>query len=447
MQSTSSNTTFTIKGAGPVGLSAALLLQKQGFGITVSEKRDDPRTRNERGRSINLALSDRGFRTLGLLGLEEKIKEELAIPMQGRMIHDPEGNTKLQPYSTEGKTIFSVSRNALNHLLLDETEKKGINIHFQQKTSGFDFGRKTLLLENGEELALTEKEVLLGCDGAFSAIRQSMKALPNFSHQETKLDYAYKELSIPALNNTWAMHKNALHIWPRKSFMLIALPNVDGTFTCTLFLAEKGDENSFESLQNSSQARHFFAQHFPDALDMMPYFEGEWEVNPVSSLYMETCSPWNVGKNTLLLGDAAHAIVPFYGQGLNAGLEDVRLFSEAITNGSTLHEFQAKRKPDADAIGQLALRNFIEMRDLVTDPAFLTKSKLETKLKALYHDKWQTLYEMVTFSHLPYSSALQKGQDNQKKLNIILENELLTEHLLHDQVTEQDMYLLSLIVL
>ena len=437
---------FSIIGAGPVGLSAALLLQQEGFPVTVYEKRPDPRKRQERGRSINLALSDRGFRTLGLVGLEEHIKETASIPMQGRMVHPETGPAHLQPYSKEGKTIFSVSRSVLNDLLLDEAEKRNIPLHFEQALSHLDF--------EGQYFSFGDTKMpydsLLGCDGAFSVVRKAFKEFPHFHHQETKLDYAYKELTIQAQQGTFALEKNALHIWPRKQFMLIALPNLDGSFTCTLFLKETG-ENSFASLQEAAHARTFFEEHFSDALSLMHQFDEEWAHYPISSLFMETCSPWNVAHNTLLLGDAAHAIVPFYGQGLNAGLEDVRLFLEYLQQGNApstaMDLFQSSRQKDTEAIGQLALQNFIEMRDLVTDATFRTKGKMETTLKKWYPDRWQTQYEMVTFSHLPYSVALAKGKDNQRKLDIILENEVLTENLAHDTMTEQDLYLLSLIVL
>lgn len=440
---------FTIIGAGPVGLCMAMLLQKQGFATSVYEKRKDPRRQEERGRSINLALSDRGFRTLSMLGLEQHIKEHAAIPMKGRMIHQVSGVAQLQPYSQEGKTIFSVPRSLLNNLLLDEAEKRGISVQFEHRLEQVDLNGSFLRFSNETSLSFKEDETVIACDGAFSAARSAMKSLPGFQHKETKLDYAYKEITLPNLNGSFQMEKGALHIWPRKSFMLIALPNTDGSFTGTLFLKEKG-ETSFEQLENESDAKQFFAQHFPDALALMPHFEEDWQHHPLSSLYMETCTPWNFGSQLLLLGDAAHAIVPFYGQGLNAGLEDCRLLHEAIENHSIaegIARFAQERPKDTEAIGQLALQNFIEMRDLVTDPLFLKKGKLESKLKNLYPHKWNTQYELVTFSHLPYHTAQTKGKENQKKLDIILENEILTAHLLEDELTEQDQYLLSVLVL
>jgi kynurenine 3-monooxygenase len=233
--------------------------------------------------------------------------------------------------------------------------------------------------------------------------------------------------------------------------MLIALPNIDGSFTCTLFfqssaVRQQSSVASFESLSNPIIARAFFQEHFEDALALMPNFEDEFLNNPTSALFMETCSPWNLDEKLLLLGDAAHAIVPFYGQGLNAGLEDARILAEMIESQQAFNQFQKHRKHDTDAIGELALQNFIEMRDLVTDKIFLTKRALESAIKKIYGKKWTTQYELVTFSQIAYSIAQKTGIENNKKIEIILENELLTNHLLNDNVTEQDLYLLSSIV-
>ncbi len=439
---------FLINGAGPVGLSIAMLLLEKKHSVEIFEKRSDPRLFSERGRSINLALSDRGFRALGILGLEKLIKTDAAIAMKGRMIHDEAGNTHLQPYSASGKSIYSVSRSLLNNVLLDEAEKRGLKIHFDQKCTGFDLAKNEIYFENATISTLNTS--VLACDGAFSPLRHTLKTQSNFSHQETKLDYSYKEFTIPAgENGSWKMEKHALHIWPRKSFMLIALPNTDGSFTCTLFF--KSSQIYFTGSQNLKEARAFFKTHFPDALALMLGFEDDFEHNPVSSLFMETCSPWNFEDKLLLLGDAAHAIVPFYGQGLNAGLEDVRLLFEEMESAKStslaFSDFQQKRKKDADAIGELALQNFVEMRDLVTDDMFLKKKKLESALKKIYQDKWLNQYELVTFSHSPYSIAQKQGFENDHKLELILANQLLSTHLLEDTVTEQDMYLLSSIVL
>jgi len=446
---------FIINGAGPVGLSVALLLMKNKHLVNIYEKRSDPRLHYESGRSINLALSDRGFRTLGLLGLDETIKKRFAIAMRGRMIHDENGNLQLQPYSVDNKCIYSVSRNILNNILLDEAEKNGLQINFKNQCIEYNLEKEELQLEKG--IVSTKGKTVIACDGAFSPIRNSLKNDSNFQHQETKLNYAYKEFTIPSgVNGSWQMEKHALHIWPRKSFMLIALPNTDGSFTCTLFLRKsvayaQSLDASFENIASVENARYFFEKHFSDATKLMSDFEENFAKNPVSELYMETCSPWNLKDKLLLLGVAAHAIVPFYGQGLNAGLEDVRILIEFMNNNSSLSEqlnlFQRKRKIDTDAIAELALQNFIEMRDLVTDELFLTKRKLESKLKKMYAEKWNTQYELVTFSSLPYSKAHKIGVENDKKLNLILEDKILTKHLLEDEITEQDYYLLSSIVL
>ena len=438
---------FIVVGAGPVGLSIAMLLKEQGYLVTIYEKRSDPRLNPEHGRSINLALSHRGFKTLALLGLENKIKTLLAIPMHGRLVHDLEGNTQLQPYSSDGKAIYSVSRAGLNNLLVTEAENKGLEIIFNSKCNGYDPAIKQLHFE-GFSIAAEHKSII-ACDGAFSPLRNSLKALPGFSHTEKKLEYGYKEFTIQSDASIWKIEKNALHIWPRKDFMLIALPNIDGSFTCTLFLRLKG-EQSFERLNTPETAKEFFTHYFKDALPLMESFEEDLELNPVSNIFMETCFPWNLEDNVLLLGDAAHAIVPFYGQGLNAGLEDVSLLMEEIKNSETSNAFNSfpqNRKKDTDAIGELALQNFIEMRDLVTDETFLLKKKLESKIKKLYPDKWKTQYELVTFSDLPYSKAQTNGIENDKKLSVVLKNTQLTKHLLEETLTEQDMHSLSVIIL
>ncbi|MBC7390012.1 MAG: FAD-dependent monooxygenase, partial [Opitutaceae bacterium] len=435
-------------GAGPVGLSVSMLLLKKGHSVKIYDKRNDPRLNSESGRSINIALSNRGFKTLALLGLEEMIKSNYAVSMPGRAVHDASNETNFQPYSDGNECIYSVSRADLNNLLLDEAEKSGIEIVFNSKCLGFNFSMDLLFFEKFE--VSTKGKSILACDGAFSPLRKSLKVLKGFNHKETKLDYGYQEFTIPADENAgWQLEKHALHIWPRKDFMLIALPNTDGSFTCTLFLRLNG-EHSFERIKNGNSATIFFLQYFPDAYQLMKDFDLQTENNPVSALFMETCSPWNLDNKLLLLGDAAHAIVPFYGQGLNAGLEDVRLFMEAVEEGvveNTFFYFQKKRKPDTDAIGELALHNFIEMRDLVTDELFLIKKKVEHRIKELYPASWKTLYEQVTFSNLPYSKAQTNGIENDKIISNLLENSILTDHLLNNTLTEQDMYLLSLIVL
>ena len=445
---------FLINGAGPVGLSMATLLHNQGHSVAVYEKRPDPRTHTERGRSINLALSERGFRTLDMLGIAESIKMHSAIPMYGRMIHDEKGHTTLQPYSDNGDCIYSVSRNQLNNLLLDLAEEKNIEINFERKCMGYDPLKESLLFEN--DAISTKGKSILACDGAFSPLYKYMNKNLHAESSEEKLEYSYKELTIPSgKNNTWQIEKNALHIWPRKSFMLIALPNIDGSFTCTLFFRKNMDKtqpfSSFEELEKVENATVFFEKHFSDALSLMFNFEEEFSQNPVSDLFTKTCTTWNLNDKLLLLGDAAHAIVPFYGQGLNAGLEDVRLLLEEIPNHNELaesfHAFQQKRKPDTDAIGQLAMQNFIEMRDLVTDEIFLKKRQMESKLKKWYTNQWITQYELVTFSHVPYSQAKKQGSINEHKLELILENDILTQHLLEEKLTNQDKYLLDSIVL
>ena len=439
---------FIIVGAGPVGLSVSMLLLKKGHSVKIFDKRKDPRYNTESGRSINLALSHRGFQTLELLGLESKIKSNFAVEMPGRMIHDETGETNFQPYSIDNECIYSVSRGELNNLLIEEAKLLGIEIRFECKCLDYDVKNEKLLFENFE--LATVGKLILGCDGAFSPLRNVLKKSAHFKFLETKLDYGYQEFSIQAGNEkNWKLTKNALHIWPRKDFMLIALPNIDGSFTCTLFLRLKG-EHSFELINNQDIAIKFFEEYFSDAFQLMNNFNFELETNPVSTLFMENCSPWNIDDKLLLLGDAAHAIVPFYGQGLNAGLEDARLLVEQFDNENSENlftEFQKKRKPDTDAISELALQNFTEMRDLVTDPTFLKKKKIESKIKNLFPQNWKTLYELVTFSDIPYSKAKKTGIENDSKVSLILQNEMLSNNLLSNELNNEDLQILKSIVM
>ncbi|GIV33984.1 MAG: kynurenine 3-monooxygenase [Chitinophagales bacterium] len=377
------------------------------------------------GRSINLALSDRGLRALREVGLEEAIRK-MAIPMHGRMIHHPDGTTELQPYGRKGQYINSISRTGLNQLLMTEAERAGAVITFEQPCEGYDFQKKEAILKNG----FTQSDVIFAADGAFSAIRRSLEKTDRFNYSQSYLDHGYKELTIPPHEDgSFRMFKHALHIWPRKSFMLIALPNLDGSYTVTLFLAFEGEE-SFEKLQDEQAVMRFFQKHFPDVVPLMPGLTETFFSNPTSSLATFRCYPWSYDNKVLLIGDAAHGIVPFYGQGMNAGFEDCTILNSMMQEYADdwtkiIPAFQKTRKPDADAIAELALRNFIEMRDLVADEKFVLRKKIELLMHERHPDKFVPLYSMVTFSHLPYSQALQIS----KKQDAFFEKKLLSEQL------------------
>lgn len=417
---------INIIGAGLVGSLWATYLAKHGLPISIYERRADMRKVDATGgRSINLALSNRGWRALTEVGLADNIRK-MAIPMYGRQIHHLDGSTTFQPYGQEGQAIYSVSRALLNKVLLNKAAShSNVSIYFERKCQKIDFKKSevTFLNTNNSAEETIKYDLLFGTDGAYSSVRSSMQRTERFDYSQQYLPHGYKELTIPpAANGGFLLEKNALHIWPRKSFMLIALPNLDGSFTCTLFLAYKG-AISFEQLTIPEQVQNFFATYFADALPLIPNLLHDFFSNPTGSLVTIRCQPWIYNNQVALLGDASHAIVPFYGQGMNAGFEDCRVLHDCLLanqqhNGidwmATLQDYDAKRKADADAIADLALRNFVEMRDHVASPRFLFRKQLEKTLQKQYPNDFTPVYSMVTFSHTPYQVArnLLKQQDD-----------------------------------
>jgi kynurenine 3-monooxygenase len=407
-----------IVGAGLVGSLWAVFLAKRGYRVDVFERREDMRVAGfAGGRSINLALSRRGWKALEIAGVKQAILAG-AIPMYGRMMHDPEGELTFQPYGKEGQAIYSVSRGGLNVELMNIADSfPNVRFYFNEKCLDVDLDEGKLLLENTATGKNSEviAPIIFGADGAFSAVRGSMQRLPRFNYSQTYLDYGYKELTIPpAESGAHLMENNALHIWPRGKFMLIALPNIDGTFTCTLFLPFEGRE-SFENLTTDDQVRAFFNSFFPDAVPLIPRLLEDFRQNPTSTLTTIRCSPWHYKDRALLIGDAAHAIVPFYGQGMNSGFEDCTILDELMEKHNhhwpaIIEEFNRTRSRDADAIADLALRNFVEMRDQVADPLFLLRKKMEVHFMEKYPEEFLPVYSMVTFSHIPYHKALLESQ-------------------------------------
>lgn len=407
-----------IIGGGLVGALWAVLLAKRGYQLDVYENRQDPRQAGMAGgRSINLAMSDRGWRALEKAGIKDKIRQ-VAIPMHGRMMHNVEGELTFQPYGKEGQAIYSVSRGGLNlELIQIAASYENLRFHFGQKCLGLDLDTNTGHFENtrtGERTACSSP-LIFGADGAFSAVRRSLMKLPRFNYSQTYLEYGYKELHIPPKpNGSHAIDKNALHIWPRGRFMMIALPNIDGSFTGTLFLPFEGEGEAFEHLQTDQQVMAFFERHFPDSLPLVPDLVENFHTNPTAPLATIRCSPWRHEDKVLLIGDACHAIVPFYGQGMNAGFEDCSLLDGMIDSHqhdwtAIIQQFNHERIKDANAIADLALRNFVEMRDLVADPLFLLRKEIGAYLQDKYPDDFLPLYSQVTFSHIPYSQALAEG--------------------------------------
>lgn len=419
---------MTILGAGLSGSLLSTLLSQGDYRVQLFEKRSDPRKSElEEGRSINLALSYRGWSALARAGLKERVRSR-AIAMWGRMMHDERGNLSFQPYGTDDQAIYSVSRLGLNQLLIDEAEKAGAELFFEHRCEEIYLKQGKAIIHdlNEKESFLTEPDLLIGADGAFSTLRTAMQKTPRYNYSQSFIEHGYKELSIPAKNGEFALEPHALHIWPRGGYMLIALPNADKSFTCTLFLAYEGKE-SFAQLTSPTAVTHFFEKRFPDALAVMPGITEEFFQNPTSDLVTIKCYPWSrYGKN-VLVGDAAHAIVPFYGQGMNAGFEDCRIFMDLLQEHGgdyeqMIYRFQDLRKPDADAVAELALHNFIEMRDLVADREFLERKKVEAELHHRFPDRWIPLYTMVTFTNIRYSEALRIGQQQDRIMRQVMKH-------------------------
>lgn len=417
---------IAIVGAGLVGSLLSIYLAKRGYKVSVYERRLDMRKHTiEGGRSINLALSNRGIRALEEVGLAEVLRQN-AIPMHGRMIHTEDGKLNFQPYGKAGQFINSVSRGGLNMVLMTEAEKLGVEFFFEHRCVNIDFKQTEITLQQYEAVKRKSYDIIIGADGAFSAVRGAMQFTDRFDFAQHYIEHGYKELRIPAGENSeYLMDPNALHIWPRESYMLIALPNPDKTFTCTLFLPFDGPA-SFDHLDSPEAINHFFETNFADALPMMPSLIEDFRDNATASLVTIHCYPW-VKNKTLLIGDAAHGIVPFFGQGMNAGFEDCHVLNELLDKHEdkwkkVLPAFQELRKPDADAIAQLALDNFVEMRDLVADKTFLLRKKIENKLHELFPDKWIPLYSMVTFhENLRYSEALAVGLKQKAIMDEVLQ--------------------------
>lgn len=415
----------TIVGGGLVGSILSCYLSKRGHQVTVFERRADPRVGEaERGRSINLALSDRGWRSLEKIGLAEKVRP-IAIPMKGRMIHHLDNSTTYQQYGYDGQAIYSVSRGDLNKLMIEAADEfPHVEFKFNQRCVDVNFDKTTLTFRDTKTNTETvqEAETVFGADGAFSEVRYAMQRTPNFNFSQTYEAYGYKELHIPDKDGLWQLEKSALHIWPRTSFMMIALPNMDGSFTCTLFAPLEG-ENSFASIKTDDDIRAYFQKHFATASALIPTLVEDFRKNPTSTLVTIRSYPWNY-KNVCLIGDAAHGIVPFFGQGMNCGFEDVNVLDELMNVHTDLGElfsaFGKSRKPNSDAIAELALNNYIEMRDLAARPEFQLRLKIEKRIAAAFPEQFQTSYSMVTFSHRPYSEALAKSKKQSQLLDEIM---------------------------
>lgn len=429
-----------IIGAGLCGSLLALRLAQRGYKVDVYESRPDLRVTDiSAGRSINLSLSDRGFKALRLAGVEDKARE-ICIPMYGRLVHDIEGNTFASNYSGRaGEYINSISRGDLNGILLTEAEQhENVNIHFNKKCIAIDIENTTAAFEDykTKEVLTVKPDLIFGTDGAGSVLRKSyyLERKFLFSYSQNYLTHGYKELEIPAgKDGSHQISKDHLHIWPRGEYMLIALPNMDGSFTVTLFLGNEEGEYNFKSLTTEAEITTFFTAQFPDALALIPNIAQEFANNPTGALGTVKCSPWSYKNNTLIMGDAAHAVVPFYGQGMNASFEDVVVLDKVLDQKledwqSVFKAYEKSRKVDVDAIGDLAIENYYEMRDHVANPLFKQKRKIEMDLEKNFPTQYFSKYSMVTFNaNMGYDEAMRIGRAQDKVLlNMISDKDIST---------------------
>ena len=414
---------FTIAGGGPVGSLLAILLSRHGYDVGLYEGRPDSRETNiYQGKSINIALSDRGWRSLERIGDVEAAKTD-AIPMFRRTIHATDGSVTYQPYGKEEQAIWSVSRGGINEQLLNIADaESNVSTHFEHRLVDVDFETAGARFQTSSGEAVdVQSDFLFGADGANSKVRRLAHNIPRFSYSQSYMPQCYIELTIPAnADGTHQIEENALHIWPRKDFMLIALPNPDGSFTCTLFMNYEG-EVSFAALQEREAVDEFFNKYFGDALDYLENPVDEFMSKTAESLFLVHVYPWSFNRKVGLIGDAAHAIVPFYGQGMNCGFEDCAELNDLVTAfdhdwDQIFPAYEKQRKPNGDAIAELSKRNFVEMSDLAGDANFQLRKKIEAKFNAEYPELWTPLYSMVTFSpEVPYAKALRIG-DQQKEI-------------------------------
>ncbi len=416
-----------IVGAGLAGSLLALFLARRGYKVEVFERRPDMRvTEIPAGRSINLALSTRGLTALAAVGLDEAIAS-LAIPMEGRMVHGLDGGLSFQPYGKPGQAILSISRQAINEILMDVSEhERNTRFHFNHKCVDVDLDGAAVVVRDmaTDETRTVQGQVVIGADGAFSKVRRRMQRVGGFNYEQDFLPHSYKELTIPPNHRgEFALPPGALHIWARRDFMLIALPNLDRSFTCTLFMSNEG-AISFEQLQSPYDVRRFFQNWFPDTLGLMPTLEEDFFDNPTGKLVTIRCQPYHHGDTTCLVGDAAHAVVPFFGQGMNASFEDCRVFAELVDIfggdwAKVLPAFSTVRKPNADALAQLSLHNYIEMRSDVVDPLYKARKKMDLFLyEHLPDELYMPLYDMVTFSNIPYAQSIARAERQDRALKI-----------------------------
>lgn len=422
---------ITVIGAGLAGTLWSIMLARRGHRVRLHERQDDMRrVQVEAGRSINLALAARGMRALELAEVMERAQAEL-VPMPGRMLHDLDGELTFVPYGQRpDEVIHSVSRQGLNRILLDAAEREGVELIFRSRAVGADFANwRVMFSDEGRSGQIREipMQRVFATDGAGSVLRRAMVEQLGVTCSEDLLEHGYKELTLPPLpSGEHRIYKHALHIWPRGGFMLIALPNVDGSFTVTLFLALEGPE-SFETLTTAERIEAFFARYFPDVRELMPDLAAEFLQNPTGIMGTVRCQQWSVDDRLLLIGDAAHAVTPFHGQGMNCGFEDCReldaLLADSTDWARSFREFEASRRPNTDAIADMAIENYLEMRDTVRDPKFHLHKALSLELERRHPQRFVPRYSMVTFrDDIPYKVAYERGHIQNQILGELTRN-------------------------
>lgn len=433
---------IAVIGSGLVGSLLSIYLKKHGHKVTIFDRRPDIRTVEFSGRSINLAMSNRGWKTLRDIGLEEEVKK-IAIPLYQRALHVNEKPVYFQKYGKEGEAIWSISRGNLNRKMIDLAEGFGVKFRFNEKVWDVSLPEAKIFTGKSEKSKWTayQYDIVFGCDGAFSRVRHRMQRRSRFDYSQDFIDVGYKELTIPPNEDgSHRLDKNSFHIWPRGNFMLIAMPNIDGSFTCTLFLPFEGDI-SFENITSKSEAKAFFKKYFPNVRKEIEDLTSSFMRNPTSAMVTMKCYPWTYWDKVALVGDAAHAIVPFYGQGMNAGFEDISILNDLIGEfgddwETVFTTYQKARKPNADAIAELSYRNFMEMSNKTADPNFLLQKKIEKHFAKKHPDKWIPVYSRVTFSDRPYSEALAIGDYQEKIMQEIMQMSNI-EEIWNSEMVEQ----------
>lgn len=427
------NKNIAIIGSGLVGSLLAIYLKKRGHEVTVFDRRKDVRTIEFSGRSINLAMSNRGWNALGKVGIEEEIRK-LAMPLDKRAMHVNGKPVYFQKYGKEGEAIYSISRGVLNRKMIDLAENAGVQFRFEEKV--WDVKLEEAKIYTGEndrgDWQEYQFDIIFGADGAFSRVRHKMQRQSRFNYSQFFIDVGYKELIISAnIDGSHKLDNTCFHIWPRGEFMLIAMPNQDGSFTCTLFLPFEG-KISFETLNTEATAERFFNEYFPDIKDDISDLTRDFFKNPTSAMVTMKCYPWTYKDKIALVGDSAHAVVPFYGQGMNAGFEDISVLDDLMQEygddwKQIFSEYQILRKPNADAIAELSYRNFLEMSSKTANPQFLLQKKIEKYFSEHHPEQWIPLYSRVTFSDKPYSEALVIGDQQRKIMDEVMKLENVEE--------------------